>query len=551
MPGHQHKTTKMGASATTILAEVDEITPLLPGNAAEDQTFRNGYRDPESPEIEACSTNNAAQDKPVKSLMGTISVLLIGVFISQADTSLVMATYGKISSEFHELESGSWLLSSYMLAMCVSQPFFGKLSDIYGRKRCLQTAYILFGIGTAGSGLGLTMSQVIIARAIQGAGGAGMVCMVSILLTDLVPIHEVAAYRSYVNIVQTVGRSCGGAFGGLLASTIGWRWAFLIQCPPTLLSIILVEWKLKLPQKNLEETKSETNWDKLRRIDFVGAFFMSLTILAALLVLDTGGQKYAWTHPVILSSFCLTIVSGISFALIERYWAREPIFPLQLLTRYVVVTSYISLLLQNFAQSALFFVIPMYFQVTVNASPGVAGAHLVPSIAGNTVAGLLTGVWVKRTGRYKVLVVLAGISTALAYTLLLTLWWGHTTPLESFVIFPAGFGTGLVQSCVFIGLTASVADKEVAIAGSGLYLSGNIGAVAGISGASAIYQIGLKAGLETALIGREDSVRIISQAVSDINYVQNVGSSLRQTMLPAYISAFHYVFSPLSCASHY
>lgn len=108
--------------------------------------------------------------------------------------------------------------------MCVAQPLFGKFSDIYGRKRCLQTAYILFAIGTVGCGIGQSMGQLFAARAIQGAGGAGMVCMVSILLTDLVPLHEVAVYRSYVNIVQTVGRSCGGAVGGYLAQTIGWRW---------------------------------------------------------------------------------------------------------------------------------------------------------------------------------------------------------------------------------------------------------------------------------------------------------------------------------------
>jgi MFS family permease len=110
-----------------------------------------------------------------------------------------------------------------MLAMCIAQPLYGKLSDIFGRKRCLQTSYFIFAVGTAGSGLGRTLPQVIAARAVQGIGGAGMVCMVSILLTDLVPLHEVALYRSYVNIIQTVGRSCGGAIGGLVAEAFGWR----------------------------------------------------------------------------------------------------------------------------------------------------------------------------------------------------------------------------------------------------------------------------------------------------------------------------------------
>jgi len=129
-----------------------------------------------------------------------------------------------ISSEFDDLASGSWLLSSFVLAQCCAQPLYGKLSDIFGRKACLQVSYILFALGTLGSGLGQTMAQLIASRAVQGAGAAGMVCMVSILITDLVPMHEVASIRSYVNVVQTVGRSCGGAVGGFLVEVMGWRW---------------------------------------------------------------------------------------------------------------------------------------------------------------------------------------------------------------------------------------------------------------------------------------------------------------------------------------
>lgn len=86
--------------------------------------------------------------------------------------TLVLAAYSKISSEFDDLESGSWLFSAYVLAMCVAQPLYGKMSDIYGRKRCLQFSYTLFTIGTLGAGFGQTMSQVIVARAFQGIGGA-------------------------------------------------------------------------------------------------------------------------------------------------------------------------------------------------------------------------------------------------------------------------------------------------------------------------------------------------------------------------------------------
>ena len=260
--------------------------------------------------------------------------------------------------------------------MCVSQPLFGKLSNIYGRKACLQTAYFLFAVGTVGSGLGRSMGQVIAARAVQGAGGAGMVCMVSILLTDLLPFHEVALYRSYVNVVQTLGRSSGGVFGGFLASTVGWRWyvaltamtswtddrvsrAFLIQVPPTVLSIFLVQWRLKVPQRNSRDTQQYSAREKLGRIDFVGAFLLSLTILTALFVLDTGGQMYSWKHPIIIACACTALVGGMAFFLVEKYCATEPIFPIQLLTRYEVVTSYAILLFQNFSQTAVGSITPL------------------------------------------------------------------------------------------------------------------------------------------------------------------------------------------------
>lgn len=108
--------------------------------------------------------------------------------------------------------------------MCSIQPLYGKLSNIFGRKALLLFAYILFGIGNLVCGMAPSMSVAIAGRFIAGAGGAGMSSVVSYLIADLLPIREVAAYRSYVNIVATVGRSCGGPLGGKLTEMIGWRW---------------------------------------------------------------------------------------------------------------------------------------------------------------------------------------------------------------------------------------------------------------------------------------------------------------------------------------
>ncbi|KAH6676218.1 major facilitator superfamily domain-containing protein [Halenospora varia] len=506
MGGHHSYTSLKGTDITkfSVSENVDEVAPLL------------------NNEILSTTPRNAKTD----------AYLYTGVFISQADTSLVLATYGQISSQFGDLESGSWLLSSYMLTMCVTQPLYGKLSDIYSRKRSLLASYLLFALGTAASRLGQNLPQIIAARAIQGVGGASIVCLCSILLTDLVPLHKVATYCSYLNIAQTVGRSCGGSIGGWLTQTIGWRWSFLGQCPISLVAIVLMEWKLQLVTivREDRDTTETSHWQKLKRIDFVGAFFLSSTILTTLLVLDMGGQKLAWTHPIIIACACTAVISTILFALAEKHWAKEPIFPLSLLTHCVVITSYSILTLWNIAQTALMMIVPMYFQVFKNASLAASGAYLIPAIIGNTIGGLATGAWIQN------------ISSMLSFTLLILVWRGHTTILESLLIFPAGLATGIAHSAVFIGLTSGVQEHEVAIAGSRLYLCGNIVGVIGVSAGNALHQVVLRNDLIVALAGREDKKEIMQKALSDIHFIQNASKAIRSLLLPAYLDGFRHIF---------
>ncbi|CAK7233854.1 hypothetical protein SBRCBS47491_008752 [Sporothrix bragantina] len=539
----------------------DEVTPLL--TSLPDATSYGS-----SSSVTDSGSSNDGTETPTAadgaepevtinvSVAAILSVLLVGVFVSQADTSLVLATYGAIASEFHDLADASWLLSSYMLAMCVGHALYGKLSDIFGRKAMLQVAYALFFLGCVLCGVGQSLGQLIAARVVQGLGGAGMVVLVSILITDLVPLREVAAYRSYVNIVQTVGRSCGGAVGGFLAQSIGWRWAFLVQAPLTALAMVLVAWKLQ-PTKTRGASKfvSESCMSlshKLKRVDMAGAALLSATVLSFLLALDMGGNgKVSWTSPILAVLFLLSHLTAAGFVWVERSWAQEPIFPLHLLRHYDVVTSYLILFFQNASQTSLMLFIPLYFQVTQNATPAQAGAYMIPSIAGNTVGGLMTGAFIKRCGRYKLPTILSSLSAGLCFTMLLIFWHGSPeTPLwQCLFVFLGGFGTAAAHSAVFVGLAAGVAEDEMAVAGSGLYLSGNIGAVAGMSAASALFQAMLRSGLtqrvaENADLGLnpETAAEIIRQALSDIGYVQGLVGRVRDAVVAAYVSSFASAF---------
>ena len=132
----------------------------------------------------------SGDQQSARSVFGIISVLLIGVFVSQADTTLVFATYAHITSELFRNGNGiwidgSWIVTSFGLAGCATQPMYGRLSQIFGRKPILQMSYLLFLVGTAIAGIAQNMTQLIVGRVIQGAGSAGMASMVSILLTGM------------------------------------------------------------------------------------------------------------------------------------------------------------------------------------------------------------------------------------------------------------------------------------------------------------------------------------------------------------------------------
>ncbi|GAB7355427.1 hypothetical protein MBLNU459_g5939t2 [Dothideomycetes sp. NU459] len=501
-----------------------ETTPLIAN--------KSGIRDEEA--LGAPAAQDSKLPGSNRSVFGIISVLLIGVFVANADTTLMMATFVQISSEFGDLDSGSWLMTSFGLATCATQPLYGKLSDIFGRRGILQMSYVLFAVGTAASGLSRNMTEIILGRVVQGAGAAGMVSMVSILLTDLVPLQEVAQYRSYVNIFSTVGRSCGGLIGGYLTQAIGWRYTFLCQCPLLILSIVLVWWKLEEPKQAGHVEQSMLT--KLRRIDFLGAFFMSITLVCILLALDMGGEKYPWRHPLIIGLFVGAIVSALVFCLVEKFWAKEPIFPLSLLSHYVVATSYAILTIQTAIQVALMFLVPLYFQVTQNASTGEAGAHFLPAIVGNTIGGLAVGAWIKRTGRYKLPTVLSSVSALACFTLLIAFWRGDTGVWQSLFIFPGGLAAGMAQSAVFVGLTAGVERKDIAIAASGLYLSSNLGAVAGVSGGSAVFQAGLRASLDEVLGGEPNGEEIAQKVLSDVGFLQSLHGRVHGLVVSAYVA---------------
>lgn len=535
----------------------DATTPLLPrptnsppgGNlysAKDAQDLRidddiDSIQDesPDGEDARVRTSTTAVVSKSPASVGRIVSVLLIGSFISSADGSLLFATHPIIASEFNALHDSTWLIASFALAQAVSQPLYGKLSDIYGRKSMLMLAYTLFGIGLVMVGAGQSMPALILGRVVSGLGSSGMTSLVSILITDLVPLRDVATWRSYVNIAATTGRSIGGPLGGWLADTVGWRWSFLGQAPVAGMAILLIA--LTLPNHTTEDLEDGLKHSRFARIDFMGATCMTLSLLGLLLPLEIGGDRVAWSSPTIFALFGGAAIFGTLFLVVEAWVAKEPIVPVHLLRHRDVVTSGSIMLCQCAAQTTLMFAVPLYFQITSNVSNTVAGAHLIPAVVGNAIGGILSGRIIQRTGRYKALAVVASISASTGFFLLVLRWHGDTNWLESLYIFPCGFAMGIMQSTLFISIQAGVAPEFSAIAASILYLTQPTGSVAGLAVASAVLQGTLRKGLGLRLgkLGYDGKTKskIIEKAVSDVHYVDTATPQIAKAVIGSYIDA--------------
>ncbi|KKF96748.1 Arylsulfatase [Ceratocystis platani] len=292
-----------------------------------------------------------------------VMVMVLAVFVYNADGSLVLATHTTIASEFDSLESSSWIFTAFGLAGAATQVMFGKLSDVYGRKPVILFCYSVFSIGCLVIGTAESLGTVIIGRIICGSVGAGMGLLVSILLVDIVPIRDLAAWRSYINLAATAGRSAGGPLGGWLADAVGWRWSFLGQVPLFMLASALCLLYLpdtKTAGRNTRRASasveaggageiSEDGKPKAE-LDLVGALLLGSAILAFLFPVQMGGSLFPWNSAWIPALFAASLVLLGLFITCEARWTSSPLLPLVLFRNREATASFLIMFLQTSAQ---------------------------------------------------------------------------------------------------------------------------------------------------------------------------------------------------------
>ncbi|KAF2109163.1 major facilitator superfamily domain-containing protein [Lophiotrema nucula] len=455
--------------------------------------------------------------------------IAIGVFLAAADQTLVVSTYGTIGTELKALNLTSWIATSYFLTLAAFQPVYGKLSDIFGRKECLLFAYLVFGTGSTLCGFAQNMGQLIAARAFAGIGGGGMTTVVSVLFSDVIPLRERGTWQGYINIIYASGAAAGAPLGGILADSIGWRWAFIAQGPLCILAFIAVAAALHLPKQD------HSHWrEKILKIDFLGAFILVTAVTGLLVGLDRG-SNVSWSNPITIGALCTTSLF-IVFVLVEKYVAANPFAPFRILLNRSLFACYLCNFFSFGGWLASLFFIPLYWQVTDDLTATRAGLLLLPAIICGVTGSLLGGKYMEKTGKYYWITVItySHLTIGLAVVLLFAGIVSKSTTAMVIGTCICAFSNGLGVTTTLIGLIANASHADQAVATACSYLFRSLGSVFGLSMCATAFNQTLRTTLKIALSGDKDAEEIAARVRESIKYLRDLEPEIRDVVKECY-----------------
>ena len=406
---------------------------------------------------------------PKREVLIVLPGLLLTLIIAMLDQLVVSTALPRIVGDLGGLNHLAWVVTAYILASTITTLFYGKLGDMYGRKRFLMIAIVLFLIGSALSGLSHSMDQLIAFRALQGLGAGGLMVGAIATIGDMVSPRERGQYMGYMMAAMMIAMIAGPLVGGYITQNWSWRWIFYINMPIGGAALIYLWATLHLPRKRVEH-----------KIDYQGAAVIAVFSTAVVLLTSWGGSQYAWGSWEILMLAAIGAVALVAFFFVEAR-AVEPMLPLHVFkNRNFSVASSMSFLLGMAMLGALTF-LPLYQQTVQHASPTVSGLMLIPMMLGSTVTSLISGQVTSRTGRYKILPIIGGVIMTLGIYLLTHLTVG-TTRLESALCFVVlGIGMGFLMQITSLIAQNSVPQQDMGVASSSRAFFQQIGGSLGVS----------------------------------------------------------------------
>jgi EmrB/QacA subfamily drug resistance transporter len=478
--------------------------------------------------------------------------VMLGLFLGALDQTIVGPALPTIATDLNGNDLYVWAITIYLLTSTISVPFWGKLSDLYGRKPIFMIGIVIFLVGSALSGLSQNMGMLIAFRGLQGIGAGSLFPVALAVIGDLFTPAERGKYQGLFGAVFGVAFVVGPLVGGFLTEQIHWNWIFYVNIPIGLVALFVISRLLP----NMKTARATRNFDILGGIIFTIA-------ISFLLVGLTNKQFGEWTDPTVGGFILAGLIGTVLFILAEAR-AKEPIIPLDLFRNRTYTTSMISTFFASFAFFGAIIFLPRWFQFVHAFSPTNSGLAALPLMVGLIFSSIVSGLIVARTGRYKWLLVGAIIVMAVATALMTQLTATTDLAIVWFWMFIAGLGVGPTFSVFTIVVQNAVPFRQLGVATSNLTFFRQIGgsvalAIVGtIFGSTFLEQIGPQlgaAGVPAQVVAGFGQG--MSSGALDFNQLTGVGDlgaailaatpeafrGALQPFIPQIVSGIHQAFS--------
>ena len=447
------------------------------------------------------------------------SGILLGYLIAFFDATLMASSHPVITSYFHASNSASWLSTAFLLTSTAFLPLFGRISDTFGRRPVYLFSIVVFFLTTVWCAVAQSIGSFIAARAFCGLGAGGVLSLGMILSSDMVRLEFRGVYQSYINLVLGAGGCLGLVFGGYLCEKVGWRGAFFVQLPFIFVYFFVAAWTTPA-DLGLKKTKPErmTLLQLIKNIDLVGSVILVVCLTSLIMGLNLGGNVFSWTHPLVISSFALSLILAVIFVRYERTVERA-VMPIELLSSQPRASLIFGNFFGSISTNTVMFNVPLYFQAVKLVSPSESGFKMVACTLAITISSVSTGfliTWTKRLKPFviigEVVFILGGCAAAAAI--------GVNTPdlIAMVCVSLSSLGQGFSFPSLTVSILATSGQEEQAVATTTLSLWRSLGAIMGVSISSWIFQNTLAYQLQEMVTGpnKEDVILLVRKSVQAI-----------------------------------
>ncbi len=411
------------------------------------------------------------------------AALMLGNALAALEATAVAPALPTAVAELGGVARLSWVFSAYLLTSTTTVPLYGKLADLYGRRRTFHAAVALFLLGSALSGMSHSIGQLIVFRAIQGLGAGGVQPIALTVVADIFALEERGRMQGLFSGVWAAASLVGPLLGGFITIALSWRWIFYLNVPLGLASSLLL-------QRYLKEERGRRE----HQLDLLGTATLTAAVTLLLLGLTEGPELWGWGDGRTLGLFAGAAL-GLAAFLWHEWRAPEPMLPLALFKNRVISVSAAGNAIIGAQLFAITAYVPMFAQGVLGGSAVDAGTTLAPILIGwpitSTLAGrLITRVSYRRLNLFGAALLAAG-TALLAYAGRA----GGSGRMEVMVaMMVAGCGLGFLSTPFLIAVQSAVTWGERGVATSTVLFFRTIGGAIGVAALGALFNAHLVRG---------------------------------------------------------